>query len=229
MNGLALIALAFGWAAVAAENRRAHMVAAPPRPAASRRELPPGQSHRALVPRRRLRRPADGRADERRRRRGPRRRLRRGANDHAALRRGLRNGRVVAVNRFDADYIDGGGRALIERNLAAAGLMERVEVRAADLTRLPFPDATFDAAVSTNVFDHLGADKLRALAEICRTLKPGGRFLIAVWTPSWPMFAVASVFSLFLTPRAEWRRPGEGRRLRCRRRRRVQLRLVRPV
>ena len=123
-----------------------------------------------------------------------------------ALRRGLRNGRVVAVDRFDADYIDGGGRALLERKLAAAGLMERVEVRAADLTRLPFPDATFDAAVSTNVFDHLGADKLRALAEICRTLKPGGRFLIAVWTPSWPMFAVASVFSLFLTPRAEWRR-----------------------
>ena len=27
-----------------------------------------------------------------------------------ALRRGLRNGRVVAVDRFDADYIDGGGR-----------------------------------------------------------------------------------------------------------------------
>ena len=57
-----------------------------------------------------------------------------------ALRRGLRNGRVVAVDRFDADYIDGGGRDLIARNLAAAGLSDRVTVQTADLTNLPFND-----------------------------------------------------------------------------------------
>jgi SAM-dependent methyltransferase len=123
-----------------------------------------------------------------------------------ALRRGLRNGRVVAVDRFDADYIDGGGRDLIARNLAAAGLSDRVTVEAADLTSLPFKDATFDGAVSTNVFDHLGADKPRALREAFRVLKPGARFLMAVWVPGWPMFAVANVFSLFLTSRADWRR-----------------------
>ncbi len=122
------------------------------------------------------------------------------------LRRALRNGRVVAVDRFDADYIDGGGRDLIARNLAAAGLSDRVTVEAADLTSLPFNDATFDGAVSTNVFDHLGADKPPALREAFRVLKPGARFLMAVWVPSWPMFAVGNVFSLFMTSRAEWRR-----------------------
>ncbi len=123
-----------------------------------------------------------------------------------ALRRLLRNGRVVAVDRFDADYIDGGGRDLIARNLAAADLTDRVKVEAADLTSLPFPDATFDGAVSTNVFDHLGAKKPIALREVFRALKPGGRFLLAVWVPGWPMFAVGNIFSFFLTTRAQWRR-----------------------
>ena len=123
-----------------------------------------------------------------------------------ALRRGLRNGRVVAVDRFDADYIDGGGRELIARNLAAAGLSDRVTVETGDLTNLPFNDATFDGAVSTNVFDHLGADKPLALRETFRVLKPGARFLMAVWVPGWPAFAVGNILSFFITSRAEWRR-----------------------
>ncbi|MDP3748308.1 MAG: hypothetical protein Q8Q88_14810, partial [Phenylobacterium sp.] len=42
-------------------------------------------------------------------------------------------------------------------------------------------------------------------AETLRVLKPGGRFLMAVWTPGWSMFAVANVLSLFLTSKAGWR------------------------
>lgn len=127
-----------------------------------------------------------------------------------ALSRILGDGRVTAVDRFDADYIDDGGLALLERNLAVAGLTGRVDIRKADLTALPFADAGFDAAVSTNVFDHLGAGKRQALAEIRRVLRPGGRFLMAVWVPGLTMFAVASVLSLFLTSRRRWRQLAEG-------------------
>ena len=81
-----------------------------------------------------------------------------------------------------------------------------MKIEAADLTSLPFPDATFDGVVSTNVFDHLGGGKALALAEAFRVLKPGGRFLMAVWVPGWPMFAVGNIFSFFLTSRAQWRR-----------------------
>jgi len=122
-----------------------------------------------------------------------------------ALGRVLRSGRVVAVDRFDADYIDGGGRDLIGRNLAAAGLSDRVTVEAADLTSLPFGDATFDGAVSTNVFDHLGENKTQALREAFRVLKPGARFLMGVWVPGWTMFAVGNILSFFLMSRAAWR------------------------
>lgn len=122
-----------------------------------------------------------------------------------ALSRVLRNGRVVAVDRFDADYIDDGGRELIERNLRVAGLTARVTIETADLSALPFDDESFDGAVSTNVYDHLGRQKARALREVFRVLKPGGRFLMAVWVPGWPLFAVANVLSFFLTSKREWR------------------------
>jgi SAM-dependent methyltransferase len=48
----------------------------------------------------------------------------------------------------------------------------------ADLTALPFPEATFDAAVHLVTIEHL-PEPGRALAEIARTLAPGGTLLIA--------------------------------------------------
>jgi len=123
-----------------------------------------------------------------------------------AVSRMLKHGKVIALDRFDSDYIEGGGRTLLERNLAAAGVAERVEIKNGDLTRLPFPDMSFDATVSAHAIDHLGPLEQTALAEMHRVLKPGGRFLLAVWVPGWAMFSIASVFSLILTRPSGWRR-----------------------
>lgn len=44
---------------------------------------------------------------------------------------------------------------------------------------LPYGDSVFDKAVSTMFFHHLaGADKLRALREVGRVLRPGGLFVV---------------------------------------------------
>jgi SAM-dependent methyltransferase len=122
-----------------------------------------------------------------------------------AIARALPGVHVIALDRFDADYIEQGGRELLTRNLGLAGLADRVTAQAGDLTALPFPDGSFDGAVSAHAIDHLGAAKAQGLSEMHRVLKPGGRFLLIVWVPGWAMFAVANVLAFSLTRPSSWR------------------------
>lgn len=123
-----------------------------------------------------------------------------------AVGRVLKKGWIVALDRFNASYIEGGGRTLLERNLRLAGLGDRVRLEQGDLTQLPFPDQTFDSAVSAHAVDHLGSRKEQGLREMLRVLKPGGRFLLVVWVPGWVAFAFANVLSFFLTTKGGWKR-----------------------
>jgi hypothetical protein len=61
----------------------------------------------------------------------------------------MKGGRIVAVDRFDADYIADGGKNMFERNLKIAKIADRVDLQAQDITDLKFADGTFDAAVSS--------------------------------------------------------------------------------
>jgi SAM-dependent methyltransferase len=50
-----------------------------------------------------------------------------------------------------------------------------------DMTHLPWPDQTFDAALSTStIHHHRRADVVKALSEVRRVLKPGGLFIADV-------------------------------------------------
>ena len=72
------------------------------------------------------------------------------------------------------------------RRVAEAGLASRVRFVAGDVGVLPFPDASFDAVVSTLSLHHW-PDPARGLAEIHRVLGPGGEAMIydlAGWL--WP-------------------------------------------
>src|SRR4051794_11361404 len=77
------------------------------------------------------------------------------------------------------DYVP----ALLQRGrerAAAEGL--DIELLAADAEALPFPDASFDAAVS--VFGSMFApDHERTAAELLRVTRPGGTIALASWTP----------------------------------------------
>ena len=60
----------------------------------------------------------------------------------------------------------------------AVGLGDMIDVLAADVTELPFDDASFDVVVSQHVQMNV-ADKRRLYAEAHRVLAPGGR--LALW------------------------------------------------
>ena len=84
--------------------------------------------------------------------------------------------RAVAVDP-EPQAIAGARRALAE-----AGLAETVACVQGTAEKLPFPDGSFRAALLLDVIEHL-RNPVRALAEIRRTLAPGGLLLVA--TPSW--------------------------------------------
>jgi ubiquinone/menaquinone biosynthesis C-methylase UbiE len=52
-----------------------------------------------------------------------------------------------------------------------------VRIDDGDALALPYPDAAFDAAVSTQVYEYV-ADVPRAFAELRRVVRPGGRVLV---------------------------------------------------
>jgi sarcosine/dimethylglycine N-methyltransferase len=71
---------------------------------------------------------------------------------------------------LSADYC--AGAILLNR---LTGLDDRIEVHKASVLDLPFPNGTFDAVWMQNVGMNI-ADKRKLYEEICRVLKPGGRF-----------------------------------------------------
>ncbi len=104
-----------------------------------------------------------------------------GRHSFEALRRGAR---VVASDLDDAALKEARqmGAAMILEDQAPLGAS--LEAVGGDATRLPFGDETFDRVIASEVLEHIPDDS-RALAELHRVLRPGGR--IAVTVPrSWP-------------------------------------------
>lgn len=64
-----------------------------------------------------------------------------------------------------------------------------VELKLADVRRLPYPDDNFDWAIAVATYHHLGGGEHReALKELKRVLKPGGEAFITVWNRGQPRF-----------------------------------------
>jgi len=113
--------------------------------------------------------------------------------------------KVIALDRFDSDYIENGGRTLFERNMKIAGVENRVEICPGDITEIPLETNKLDAAISSYMMDHLKY-KLEALKEINRVLKPCGRFLLIVFVPGWTTFSVFNIMCLSLTTAKGWKK-----------------------
>lgn len=81
--------------------------------------------------------------------------------------------------------IDASGGMLEQARRRANRLGARVQLRQADIMRTDFPDAHFDAIVSTFVFCVLDDDQqLPALRELRRICKPGGTIRLLDYTLS---------------------------------------------
>jgi SAM-dependent methyltransferase len=85
------------------------------------------------------------------------------------------NGRAIGVDIWRADQTDNSQQNTL-RNAEMEGVADRVEVRTADITELPFDDDSFDIIVSSLVVHNIPSPKARAkaISEAARVLRPGG-------------------------------------------------------
>lgn len=104
-----------------------------------------------------------------------------GGGRHAfeCLRRGAS---VVAMDtdRGELDKVTSTFAAMADAGQVTAG--GHGTAVTADATAMPFPDGSFDIVIAAEVLEHIPADQ-RAMNEIARVLRPGGR--AAVTVPSW--------------------------------------------
>jgi ubiquinone/menaquinone biosynthesis C-methylase UbiE len=71
--------------------------------------------------------------------------------------------------------------ARAEETARSQGVSDRVSFRYGNAMALDFPDESFDAAMSIDVYTHL-SDRQKAFHETARVLRPGGHFMMSEFT-----------------------------------------------
>jgi ubiquinone/menaquinone biosynthesis C-methylase UbiE len=86
---------------------------------------------------------------------------------------------IAMARRFAVDVIAADispiMRARAHANVQAAGVPDRVSIEEANITALPYPDASFDRVVAEAVI--MFVDRGQATRELVRICRPGGRVL----------------------------------------------------
>jgi len=101
------------------------------------------------------------------------------------------------------------------RQIARTPLAGGIELRQADLRRLPYPDDAFQAAAASLVLELLSPEGTEAaLRELMRVVRPGGRIVVAALAEELPY---GRTLSFYLVLRAILRLSALGRPLALRR------------
>jgi ubiquinone/menaquinone biosynthesis C-methylase UbiE len=94
--------------------------------------------------------------------------------------RRLTTGKAIGLDRWVPGALTGNRPGAALDNARWEGVIDRVEVTAGDVRRLPFADASMDVAVSNFVVHEVNnrSEREQMLREIVRVLKPGGRLAL---------------------------------------------------
>lgn len=84
---------------------------------------------------------------------------------------------AVGIDLCVVDLMEAKKRLAFQQNVGECP--GRFHVLASDIVRLPFHDESFDAAICSEVLEHLESPR-SALSEILRLLKPGGSLAVSV-------------------------------------------------
>lgn len=119
---------------------------------------------------------------------------------------GCGTGRLLRAARetFPGARLEGvdAAEGMIEQAKASQAADDRTTFQVATAEKLPFPDAQFDLVFSTMTFHHW-ADQQKAMGEVARVLKPGGRWVLADFVATGFMRYLRRLFRLRQFPERE--------------------------
>lgn len=95
--------------------------------------------------------------------------------------RRLKTGQAVGVDLWRVEDQAGNSPEAAHANARCEGVADRVRIDTGDARRLPYSDASFDVVLSHWVVHNLqeASDRLLALDEMLRVLRPGGIIVLA--------------------------------------------------
>jgi ubiquinone/menaquinone biosynthesis C-methylase UbiE len=92
----------------------------------------------------------------------------------------LKTGRVIGIDIWSKAEIPGNSVKRAMENARIEGVADRTKFRTGNVLAIPFDDESFDVVTGVSVINNLhnDEDKLKALEEIYRVLRSGGKFLL---------------------------------------------------
>lgn len=92
----------------------------------------------------------------------------------------LTTGRAIGIDIWQKVDQAGNGPEATRENIQCEGVAGRVEIQNADARAMPFGDSSFDVVLSSWTLHNIyqPAERTRAVREICRVLKAGGKLLL---------------------------------------------------
>jgi ubiquinone/menaquinone biosynthesis C-methylase UbiE len=118
----------------------------------------------------------------------------------------LSNGRVTGIDIFEG--VSGKSPDTAIKNAKAEGVADKVDFGYGNTLKLPFENETFDLVSMGSVLHelHTEKDKEKALREVYRVLKPGGRFATVEILRNKKLALCVLLFALVWKPKEYWER-----------------------
>jgi arsenite methyltransferase len=92
----------------------------------------------------------------------------------------LKAGKATGVDVWDAAVLSGNSSDAAKANAKLEGVADKVRFETGDIRKLVYPEKSYDVAMSALAIHNFGEreDRDKAVREMWRVLKPGGRLLI---------------------------------------------------
>ena len=119
----------------------------------------------------------------------------------------LTTGKAIGIDIWSGTEIPGNSPKRAYANAQIEGVRDKVEFKTGNVLSIPFPDNSFDVVTSSSVINNLHGDseKLKALEEIYRVLRPGGRLLLVEpLRDLWGFLTFTPIGYWMLLPKEKW-------------------------